>query len=98
LDYQKVFELKVVYSGKVYGFVTWFDCQFLKGVKKVTLSTSPYRKSTHWKQTIFYVKEPFDVVKGSKIKGEIRVSKAENNGRELNVTIKYQKDESGEVS
>jgi protein arginine N-methyltransferase 1 len=55
LDYLRDFKLEIVYEGKVHGFVTWFDCEFSKGEKKITLSTSPYKKSTHWKQTIFYL-------------------------------------------
>lgn len=31
LDYLREFSLKTEYDGKVYGFVTWFDCDFSKG-------------------------------------------------------------------
>lgn len=90
LDYTRNFNLTVDLDGKVYGFVTWFDCEFSKGTKKITLSTSPYRKSTHWKQTIFYLEKPFKVVKGDELKGKMKVCKAEDNIRELNVTMTYQ--------
>ena len=60
----------------MYGLVTWFDCDFSHGVKKVCLSTSPYKKQTHWKQTVFYVSEPFDVNPEDVISGRISVSKA----------------------
>ena len=61
LDFTRKFSLTIQNSGPVYGFVTWFDCDFSKGSKKITLSTSPYRKSTHWKQTIFYLDKPIKV-------------------------------------
>lgn len=62
LDFSCDFQLDLEVSGIVHGFVTWFDCIFSHGVKKITLSTSPYKKQTHWKQTLFYVDSPFEVV------------------------------------
>ena len=44
--------------------------------KKLTLSTSPYKKSTHWKQTLFYVENPFSIEEGDKIIGHIKTEKA----------------------
>lgn len=68
--------MKIEMEGGMYGLVTWFDCDFSHGVKKVCLSTSPYKKQTHWKQTVFYVSEPFDVNPEDVISGRISVSKA----------------------
>jgi hypothetical protein len=48
-------------DGGMYGFVTWFDCDFSHGAKKIYLSTSPYKKQTHWKQTVFYLDQPIEV-------------------------------------
>jgi hypothetical protein len=31
------------------GLLTWFDCWFTFGKNEVELSTSPYKKDTHWK-------------------------------------------------
>lgn len=76
-------------KGQIYGYVTWFDCDFSHGEKVITLSTSPYRKTTHWKQTIFYLEKPFDVEKGDIVKGSLKVQKAQENIRELNVTLKH---------
>lgn len=36
-------------SDKVHGLVSWFDCLFEDLEYPVTLSTSPYKKYTHWK-------------------------------------------------
>ena len=52
LDYFKNFTLNVQQRGKVFGFVTWFDCFFSHGINLIRLSTSPFRKSTHWSQSI----------------------------------------------
>lgn len=91
LDFQNKFKLNITISGKVYGLVTWFDCYFSHGHKKYTLSTSPYKKSTHWKHTIFYVEKPFSVDEEDKIECCIKVDKADENIRELNVVLELEK-------
>lgn len=40
------------------GFATWFECDFGDGSPK--LSTAPAAQATHWKQTIFYLREPVE--------------------------------------
>jgi len=37
---------------KFHAVVAWFDCVFAATDKKIVLSTSPFGKATHWKQTI----------------------------------------------
>jgi hypothetical protein len=76
-------------EGRVHGFVSWFDCDFSHGQKTICLSTSPYKKQTHWKQTVFYLDSPIEVKGGDVIKGSINVCKATENTRELNVRIDY---------
>ena len=89
LEFKSQFDLQVEYKGGLYGFVSWFDCDFSHGDKKVLLSTSPYKKQTHWKQTVFYVEEPEQLVEGDTVTGTINVAKAKDNPRELNVEIRY---------
>ena len=45
----------MVKDGVMQGLLTWFDCWFTFGNKEVELSTSPYKKDTHWKQVVFYL-------------------------------------------
>lgn len=73
----------------MHGIVTWFDCHFSHGSKTICLSTSPYKKQTHWKQTVFYFDTPLEVYNGDLVEGSIKVSKAKENPRELNVQINY---------
>lgn len=58
LDFKSHFKINIEFEGTVHGFVSWFDCVFSHGTKKITLSTSPYKKQTHWKQTVFYLDKP----------------------------------------
>jgi hypothetical protein len=55
----------------------------------VVLSTSPYKKQTHWKQTVFYLEKPVAVNPGDSFAGSVQVSKAKENPRELNVRLEH---------
>ena len=76
LNFEEQFQLNIDTEGGLYGFVTWFDCDFSHGHKKIVLSTSPYKKHTHWKQTIFYVDNPIDVKPKDVVFGKIKACKA----------------------
>lgn len=89
LDFNSTFRLKVELDGAIHGFVSWFDCDFSHGSKKITLSTSPYKKQTHWKQTVFYLDAPLEVLPGDVFEGNLNVCKAKENPRELNVRCEY---------
>ena len=56
---------------------------------KVTLSTSPFTKKTHWKQSIFYSKKNVNVKKDDVLKGSIAVRKAKENYRALDIKISF---------
>lgn len=49
------------------GFATWFECDFGDGSPK--LSTAPAAQATHWKQTIFYLREPVEG-EGHEVEGQ----------------------------
>lgn len=56
------------------------------------LSTSPYKKYTHWKQTVFYMEQDLDVREGDRITGNIACRQSTTNFRELDVKIGYEYD------
>lgn len=64
-----------------------FDVYFSGTQIPVKLSTSPYSTSTHWKQTVFYVNEPFPVDNGDVVHGSIAVKKSDRNPRDLDIKI-----------
>ena len=57
------------------------------------LSTSPYKKYTHWKQTVFYMEQDLDVREGDVIYGSVACRQSRQNHRELDVKISYHYDE-----
>ncbi|KAJ1655745.1 hypothetical protein IWQ61_004562 [Dispira simplex] len=52
-------------------------------------TTGPHGKPTHWKQTLFALKEPFAVEKGDAIIGQFTCHKNKSNSRNLDITIQY---------
>ena len=101
LDFSSHYEITFTTDNDRFsGLVAWFDTGFTKLKNKYNLTTSPYYKSTHWSQTIFYTKNDMKVNKGDKVTGSIAVKKAKMNFRQLDIKISYNvpngKNEKGE--
>jgi protein arginine N-methyltransferase 1 len=98
LDFSSSYELTFIRNDTVHGLIAWFDIYFDKLPNKVEFTTSPYNKSTHWKQTIFYTDFDLFVEKGNNfnnkyigeiIKGSIAVRKSNTNFRNIDVKVSY---------
>lgn len=94
VEFSVDYQLKAQYDDKVHGLVSWFDCDFSGLQRSVTLSTSPYNKATHWKQTVFYTTKDFEVKRDDVIYGSIANRKSASNFRELDIKISYHHDRS----
>ncbi|KAL0960565.1 hypothetical protein HGRIS_005602 [Hohenbuehelia grisea] len=57
--------------------------------KIVSFSTGPLSIPTHWKQTLFMLRDPISVAEGSIVSGSFHCKKSETNSRELDVEIHY---------
>lgn len=89
LDFASSYELTFTRNDTLSGIIGWFDCVFSNLTNEVVLSTSPYSKYTHWKQTTFYTEKDISVSRGDVLKGSIAVRKSKTNFRELDVKISY---------
>ena len=89
LDFSKQFRLKAKKQGVIHGLVLWFDSLFTHGKEVVNLSTSPYSKATHWKQGLFYLKEPVTVNTGDSLDVILTMKKHPENHRNLDIRIDY---------
>ena len=89
LEFSTEYSVRITQNNTVHGLVAWFDCGFENLTHPVVLTTSPYKKDTHWKQTIFYFEEEIHVKKGEQLYGSIAVRKSKANFRELDVKISY---------
>jgi protein arginine N-methyltransferase 1 len=96
LNFSNKYELKVTKNDTVYALVCWFDAYFSRLDNPILLSTSPYGKSTHWKQTTFYLDKVIKARKGEVLKGSIAVKKSEKYFRNLDIKISFHYDDKKE--
>lgn len=80
------FELKIRKRGKFTAFVGYFDT-FFELPQRVEFSTGPNSKSTHWKQVVFYIKDPVAVNEGEIVRGQFQCSRGKKDARALRVKI-----------
>ncbi|CAN0109653.1 unnamed protein product, partial [Ectocarpus sp. 12 AP-2014] len=73
LQFKSEFVLTAHRNDFVHAIVAYFDCQFSQLHKPVRFSTGPFTEYTHWKQTVFYLRQPLTICKGESIKGKITV-------------------------
>lgn len=63
-NFKTEFNLNIIKTCKMTGIVGYFDSIFDNN-KPVTLSTAPHSPPTHWKQTVFLLPDPIDVIEGN---------------------------------
>ncbi|XP_071511244.1 protein arginine N-methyltransferase 3-like [Diadema antillarum] len=88
LDFVADFNMEVQRDGFCTALVGFFDVIFEKSCHKaVMLSTGPLAPQTHWKQTIFPFRKPFELKKGEVLSGKMSCKKDRRNPRSLIVTL-----------
>lgn len=85
-EFTKDFNLKTLRDGQITAIVGYFDT-FFDMKNPVEFSTGPHVTPTHWKQTVFYLPEPFTVKEGQVINGIISVRRKYREVRSLDVSI-----------
>jgi type I protein arginine methyltransferase len=83
------YQVKINYDDKVHGLIGWWDASFSNLPNQQLLSTSPFVKATHWKQTVFYSSQDMIVNRGDTLHGSIACRQSLNNKRELDIKISY---------
>jgi type I protein arginine methyltransferase len=74
----------------IHALIAWFDIDFTACHKTIRFSTGPHTKYTHWKQTVFYLREVLTVQQGEQILGVLENKPNDKNKRDLDVKISYQ--------
>ncbi|KAL7513876.1 hypothetical protein ACHAXN_011190 [Cyclotella atomus] len=87
LSFSSSFKLKPLRNDNIHAFVSYFECAFTKIDKPLGFSTSPRSTYTHWKQTIFYLKDTVYVQEGDNITGRITCAPNVKNERDLDIDI-----------
>jgi protein arginine N-methyltransferase 1 len=85
-DFGRNFELVVTRTETMHAVVAWFDVTF-GGVEETGFSTGPQGRTTHWKQTIFYLPRALKVRKGERLKGRIEVHQDSVRPRSLRIRL-----------
>ena len=71
VEFTAQYQLNMKYTDRVHGLVAWFDTPFSYLENPILLSTSPFKKYTHWKQTVFYSEHDLDVRTGDVMYGSV---------------------------
>jgi len=87
LTFRSNFEVYGQRNDYVHAFIAWFDVTFRACHKPVYFSTSPKSKYTHWKQTVFYLRNSLVLSADEKVSGFIDVAPNKKNERDLDITL-----------
>ncbi|KAI0058698.1 protein arginine N-methyltransferase [Artomyces pyxidatus] len=98
LTFSSPFQLKATRNDFVHAFLAWFDISFECTHKKVSFSTGPHAKYTHWKQTVFYTPSTITISDGQTITGQLTCAPNARNNRDLDIKIAYHKGDGPETS
>jgi protein arginine N-methyltransferase 1 len=89
LAFSVPFKLSAQRNDYIHALVAYFDIFFQASHKPIYFSTSPWSKYTHWKQTVFYLKDILAVKPGDYITGTIGSKPNQKNPRDLDIEISY---------
>ncbi|KAI9872317.1 MAG: type I protein arginine N-methyltransferase Rmt1 [Pleopsidium flavum] len=89
LAFTTTFTLDVRRNDFIHALIAWFDIDFTACHKPIRFSTGPHTKYTHWKQTVFYLRDVLTVEEGEQIKGVLENKPNEKNKRDLDIKISY---------
>jgi len=89
LDFEVPWRLIALRDDFCHAFVAYFDIEFSKCHKKIHFTTSPQSQYTHWKQTVFYLKDVIQIKKGEEINGKFHCKPNSKNPRDLDIVISF---------
>lgn len=96
LAFASDFAMTVTRSDYVHALLGFFDITFSFCHKPVYFSTGPNDRYTHWKQTVFYLKDDLMVSEGDVIRGRLSCTPNGRNPRDLDISIAYQQERPAE--
>jgi len=88
LTFETEFSLKAMRNDYIHGLIAYFTVEFTKCKQKIKISTAPHEEYTHWKQTIFYLKDVITVCKGESINIKCGMKPNLENKKDLLIKLK----------
>lgn len=92
LAYSVPYDLTARRDDFIHALVAWFDIEFTACHKTIAFSTGPHTKYTHWKQTVFYLKDMLTVQQGEKVHCSLTCVPNDKNRRDLDIKVEYKLD------
>ena len=89
LDFTASFDVTVRRTDFCHALVAYFDVEFSACHKPVAFSTGPCDDYTHWKQTVFYLKDVITANAGERMVGTISCKRNAKNPRDLDIDLEY---------
>ncbi|XP_045511493.1 protein arginine N-methyltransferase 3 [Colias croceus] len=86
MNFVSEFRLPITKDGYLTSLLGYFDT-FFDLPQSVSFTTGPHKTATHWKQTVFFFKDPKVVKQGDILTGKISCSRQKNDVRSLAVEI-----------
>lgn len=92
LTFSEPFELRCQRNDFIHALIAWFDIDFGACHKPIRFSTGPHTKYTHWKQTVFYLREVLTVEPGEVVRGYLTSKPNDKHKRDLDIKVDYELD------
>jgi type I protein arginine methyltransferase len=92
LAFSEPFQIRAQRNDFIHALIAWFDIDFTACHKPIRFSTGPHTKYTHWKQTVFYLREVLTVEEGESVRGYLSNKPNDKNRRDLDIKIDYELD------
>ena len=89
VNFSNNYKLTMTRNDTFSGIVSWFDTGFTDLQNPIWLSTSPFKRYTHWKQTTLYADKPCKMERDDVVEGSIACRQSTVNHRELDLKISY---------
>ncbi|KAH7819477.1 putative S-adenosyl-L-methionine-dependent methyltransferase [Monocercomonoides exilis] len=83
------YSVKASRFDKIHGMLVFFDVLFSHGSSVFTMSTSPMKRPTHWKQTVFYMPVPMSIEPNETISGQFSMTPNPRNKRDMDIEISF---------
>jgi len=90
VDFSSKFNIEAIRDDYCHALLVYFDIEFSKCHKPVHFSTGPHAQYTHWKQTIFYLRDDLTINQGERITGTISTKQNKGNKRDLDIELEYE--------
>ena len=89
LSFSAPFTLDCRRSDFIHALIAWFDIEFTACHKPIKFSTGPHTRYTHWKQTVFYLREVLTVEEGEQVQCILSSKPNAKKRRDLDIAIEY---------